>query len=82
MDCLPEDVSEDVRSVSTRLTRKPVDELKSEGLRYFGEGLRYWDTLLRSDDAAYASFVRDLLSRELISLQSEQPFAQVGIFSC
>ena len=77
-DCLPASLSADVLGVRERLML-PAEEL-ADVLKSEGKASVYWDPTLRDDDVVYSSFVRELIDRRMVSLQTQQPLQSVGCF--
>ncbi len=78
IDALPSDTAEDVLNARSRLSR-PSEEFK-QLVHDEGKAGLYTDPLLRCDDDVYATFVCELLSRNMAFLSLAKPLQEVGIF--
>jgi hypothetical protein len=78
IDALPSSAAEDLLNARTRLSR-PSEEFK-QLVHDEGKAGLYTDPLLRCDDDVYATFVCELLSRNMAFRRLAKPLQEVGIF--
>ena len=74
---LPAAEADRLLDVHTRLMRSSEDF--KELVAKEGRPAAYWDESLRSDPDRYASFVRELLRRDMVILQEHQPLESAGL---
>ena len=77
VECLPEAQADLLRKGRSSLGR-PVEEV-DRLLSAHGSSNVFWDPLLKSSRAACLGFVKELLQRNMASLQTSQPLSEVGI---